>query len=301
MNPKVVGYICGIISAATYGMNPLGALHLYADGIHVDSLLFYRYGLATILLGCIMLLQKESFRITRREAKVCILLGLLFALSSLSFFNSLHHMDAGLSCTILFVYPVIVAIIMAVFFKERINNITALSILLALLGIGLLYKGDGGTISSVGMMFVMSSALSYALYIITVYKTQLSLPPVTLTFFVMLVGTLIIVAHSFISPGLHLQMLSSASQWGWAFMLAVVPTIISLISMVVAIKRIGSTPTAIVGALEPVTAVVIGVTVFNESFTPRIALGMSLILLAVFLLITGRALMDRLKQRREQL
>lgn len=298
MNPKAIGYICGIISAITYGLNPLGALHLYAGGIHVDSLLFYRYGLATILLGGIMLLQKESFKITRQEGKACLLLGLLFAASSLTFFNSLHHMDAGLSCTILFVYPVMVAIIMAIFFKERITNITALSILLALFGIWLLYRGEGGTISSVGMAFILSSALAYALYIVAVYKMQLKLPPVTLTFFVMLVGTLIIVVHSFVSPGMRLQVLTTPAQWGWAFMLAVVPTVISLIAMVVAVKRIGSTPTAIMGALEPVTAVVIGVTVFNESFTARIALGMSLILLAVFLIITGRPLMEKLKRWR---
>lgn len=298
MNPKIIGYICGIVAAITYGMNPLGALNLYSGGVNVDSVLFYRYGIATILLATIMLLQKKSFKIGRRELAICLLLGLLFATSSVSFFTSFYYMDAGMASTILFVYPVIVAVIMAVFFKERITLVAALSILLALVGIGLLYKGDGGTLSAMGMLLVTISALAYALYIITVYKSELSLPPVTLTFFVMLAGVLIIVAHSFIRAEYHLQLLTSASEWGWVLMLAVVPTVISLITMVIAIKHIGTTPTAIMGALEPVTAVVIGVTVFNESFTARIALGMSLILLAVFLIITGRPLMERLKRYR---
>lgn len=299
MNAKIIGYLCGTIAAITYGLNPLGALNLYSDGVNVNSVLFYRYGLATVLLAGLRLLQKKSFKISRRELGICTLLGLFFAMSSLSFFTSFNYMDAGISCTILFVYPVMVAVIMAVFFKERITLVVALSIGMALTGIALLYKGaDGQALSTFGVLLVMLSALSYALYIITVYKSKLSLPPVILTFYVMLVGTLIIVLHSFGGAEQRLQLLTSPAQWGWAVMLAVVPTVISLVMMVVAIKRIGSTPTAIMGALEPVTAVAIGVTVFGESFTGRIALGMSLILLAVLLIITGRPLMERLKRHR---
>lgn len=298
MNAKIIGYLCGTIAAITYGLNPLGALNLYSDGVNVNSVLFYRYGLATVLLAGLRLLQKKSFKISRREFGVCTLLGLFFAVSSLAFFTSFNYMDAGISCTLLFVYPVMVAVIMAVFFKERITLVVALSIGMALTGIALLYKGaDGQALSTFGVLLVMLSALSYALYIITVYKSKLSLPPVILTFYVMLVGTLIIVLHSF-GGAERLQLLTSPAQWGWAAMLALVPTVISLVMMVVAIKRIGSTPTAIMGALEPVTAVAIGVTVFGESFTGRIALGMSLILLAVLLIITGRPLMERLKRRR---
>jgi drug/metabolite transporter (DMT)-like permease len=299
MNSKSIGYLCGIIAAVTYGLNPLGALNLYAGGINVDSVLFYRYGLATVLLAGIILLKEKSFKIGRRECKICLLLGLLFAASSLTFFTSFHYMDAGMACTILFVYPVMVAVIMAVFFKERMTLVAALSIGMALTGMGLLYKGeDGAVLSAMGVLLVMAASLAYALYIVTVYKFDLSLHPLMLTFCVMLVGTLIIVLHSFTRPDYHLRLLGSAPQWGWAVMLAVVPTIISLMSMVVAVKRIGSTPTAIMGALEPVTAVVIGVTVFGESFTARIALGMSLILLAVLMIITGRPLMEWLKRRR---
>lgn len=295
MTPKAKGSICGIVAAITYGMNPLGALNLYDDGVNVDSVLLYRYGLAVLVLAFIMLLRKESFRIGLRELPICAILGVVFAVSSLSLFTSFHYMDAGVACTILFIYPVMVAVIMALFFKEKVTFFTALSIALALAGIGLLYEaGDGTALSTTGVLLVMLSALTYAVYIVTVNKSGLQLPPVKLTFFVMLFGVLTVLAHSLFREENRIQFLTTLPQWMWAVMLALVPTVISLVLMVVAVKNVGSTPTAIMGALEPVTAVIVGVAVFNESFTLRIATGMLLILVAVFLIIAEKSITDKL-------
>lgn len=295
MTPKIKGSICGIVAAITYGMNPLGALNLYKDGVNVDSVLLYRYGLAVLVLAFIMLLRKESFRVGARELSICAVLGVVFAVSSLSLFTSFHYMDAGVACTILFLYPVLVAVIMALFFKEKVTFFTALSIALALAGIGLLYEsGDGTALSTVGVLLVMLSALTYAVYIVAVNKSKLHLPPVKLTFFVMLFGVLTVLAHSLFRDENRIQLLTTLPQWMWAAMLALVPTVVSLVLMVVAVQNVGSTPTAIMGALEPVTAVIVGVAVFDESFTLRIATGMFLIMVAVLLIIGEKAIADRL-------
>lgn len=289
MNAKVKGSICGIVAAITYGLNPLGALKLYGDGINVPSVLLYRYGLAMLVLAGIMLFRKESFAVAKSDLRTCLFLGVSFATSSIALFTSFHYMDAGVACTILFVYPVMVAIIMAVFFKEKTTVVTVLSIILALIGIGLLYKGgDGAVLSTPGVLLVMLSALAYAVYIVVLNKAKLNLSPVKLTLFVMLFGVAAVLTHSLFSAENRIQLLVAPQQWLWAAMLAIVPTVISLILMVVAVKNIGSTPTAIMGALEPVTAVIIGVLVFHEAFSPRIALGLALILAAVTLIIVQK-------------
>jgi drug/metabolite transporter (DMT)-like permease len=291
MNNKIKGILCGIVSAITYGTNPLGALNLYAENINVNSVLLYRYGLAVLILGCTMLITKTGFKISGRELYICLFLGVMFAISSLTLFSSFHYMDAGVASTILFVYPVMVAVLMAVFFKEKVTFVTVLSILLALAGIGLLYRGGNGTtLSLIGVLLVLASSLTYAVYIITVNKSGIELPPAKMTFYVMLFGVSTIIIHSFFSPEYHLQLLHSASSWAWAFMLAIVPTVLSLSLMVVAVREIGSTPTAIMGALEPVTAVIIGILVFHEVFTLRLGIGILMILGAVLLIIGGKAL-----------
>ena len=272
MSEKSKGTLCGIVAAVSYGMNPLGALSLYRAGINTNSVLFYRYALAAVLLAALLLVQKTSLRITRREFSVLGLLGVMFAVSSLTLFMSFHYMDAGIASTLLFVYPVMVAVIMAIFFRERISLVTVLSISLALCGIALLYRGEGGAVlNTAGVVLVMASSLSYALYIVVVNRASLNMSSVKLTFYVLLFGVAAIVG-------------------GWAAMLALIPTVVSLVLMTVAVHAIGSTPTAVMGALEPLTAVVIGVTIFGELFTARLAAGIGLILLAVTLIVAGKSL-----------
>ena len=290
MSTKLKGTIYGVIAAISYGTNPLGALFLYKDGLNAHSVLFYRFSIAAIILAGIMLIQKKSFSVTRKEFCLLGVLGLLFAASALGLFTSFLYMDAGIASTILFVYPVMVALIMALFFKERLSVITVLSIGLALAGIALLYKGEGGsTLSTIGVLLVIASSLTYAIYIVVVNKSSVMMSSVKLTFYVLLFCMLAIGLHSLLKESDHIQPLTTPTMWLWTIMLALVPTIISLITMVKAVHAIGSTPTAIMGALEPLTAVVIGIAIFGETLTFRLMVGIVLILSAVILIIAGKS------------
>lgn len=287
MNEKIKGAIYGCIAAVSYGMNPLCALNLYADGFNVCSVLTYRFIFGTLILALLMLMRRQSFALTRREALVVAGLGVLFAASSITYFISFKFMGAGIAATLVFAYPVMVAVIMAIFYHERLSAAAIVSILMTVGGIALLYRGDDGRpIAFIGFVIIMLSALTYALYIVVVNRSRIVMSSVKLTFYAMLVCLGCLVAFSFIE-GEPLQPLTSASQWFYASFLGLVPTVISLVFMAMAIRCIGSTPTAIMGALEPVTAVVIGYFVFGEAFTPRIATGILLILLAVLLIIIG--------------
>ncbi|MCZ4052567.1 DMT family transporter [Oxalobacter sp. OxGP1] len=290
MDARVKGTICGIVAAVSYGTNPLGALFLYAHGISAHSVLFYRFLLAALVLGGLMLVRRVDFSLSRRELGILVLLGALFGTSSLSLFVSFHYMDAGVASTLLFVYPVMVAVMMALFFREKVTWVTIFSIVLALSGIGLLYQGDGETLSMTGVLLVMLSSLTYAVYIIVVNKSSMVMSPVKLTFYVLLFCVLTVASHAFVGGHGGIQWLDEPAMWGYALLLALVPTVISLIMMVVAVQNVGSTPTAIMGALEPLTAVVIGVGVFGERLTMQLVVGIVLILAAVVLIIAGRAL-----------
>ena len=291
MNSKIKGSICGILAAISYGTNPLGALNLYADGLNANSVIFYRYALATAILAVMMAVQRKSFFVSRRELGILSVLGILMAGSSLTLYCSFNFMDAGIASTILFVYPVMVAVIMAVFFKEKVTAVTVISIALALSGISLLYNGgDGATLSTVGVILVIISSLTYAVYIVVVNKSSLRMSSVKLTFYVLFIGTLFIIVYSFVGKGAQIQPLTTMSEWMYALVLAVFPTVVSLILMVIAVHNVGSTPTAVMGALEPITAVCIGIFVFGEAFTMRLGIGILLILTAVILIVVGKAL-----------
>ena len=288
MDSKLRGTVCGIAAAVFYGTNPLGAMNLARDGITTNTTLFYRFTIAMLILGVMMAVQRKSFALTRRELGTLAILGVLMGSSSTSLYFSFNFMDVGIASTLLFVYPIMVAVIMATLFREKVTLATTVSIGLALGGIALLnHTADGSSLSAVGVALVMVSSLTYAVYIVVVNKSSLRLSSVKLTFYVLLFGAAAILAFTLATGG-SVQLLTTPRQWLFAAQLAVLPTVLSLVLMVIAVHDIGSTPTAIMGALEPMTAVAIGVVCFGEAFTVRLAVGIVLILAGVLLIIGGK-------------
>lgn len=291
-NRKLIGTLAGIAAAVCYGTNPLGALKLYAEGMQTNSVLFYRFGLAWVIIAVVMFFRKESLKVTRQEFTALTGLGLLFIVSSLTLYLSFHYMAAGVASTILFTYPVMTAVIMAVFFRERITWTTVASLALSGAGVVLLYWSDSaGTLSTVGVILVLASALSYALYIILVNRSNLQMSSFKINFYVLLYCTLGMVVYSLIA-GLPLTLPQNATSWFYVGWLAVVPAIFALVLMVYAAKYVGSTATAILGALEPLTAVLIGIFVFSEPFTLNLAIGIALILGAVIIIAKGKGVRE---------
>ena len=280
-----VGFLCGILAAMFYGTNPLGSLPLYAEGVNSVTVLFYRYAIAVAIFAVVMVVMRYPFRVKPGHLIRMAMLGAIFSLSSTCLYVSFLYMDAGIASTILFSYPIMVAVLMVVFFHERASWMTALSIGLATAGIALLYRGDGNArLSATGMTLVIISSLLYAIYIIAVQRWDQPYSSVTFTFWIVLFGLCTILLFSFLARE-PITMLHGVKQWACGVQLALLPTVLSLFLMNIAIERIGSTPSAILGAVEPVTAVVIGVMVFGEAFTARLAIGIVLILSGVIIII----------------
>ena len=283
------GFIFAALSAICYGTNPLGALHLYAQGYAPETVLFYRFFTAALLLLAVLLAQRARFKISLKELGTLVVFGFLFAVSSLTYYASFKHMDAGLASTLLFLYPLEVSVLMAIFFKEKIKPLTLVSIAVSMTGVALLYHGgDGATLSTTGLALVFASSLSYAIYMVMAKGVNLQMGSVKMTFYAISFCMVFLLLYSVTLGSGFPPVLTRASSWGWGFMLGAVPTVFSLIFMVKAVKSIGSTPTAIFGALEPVTAVAIGVLVFGEILTGRLIVGIALILGSVILIAAKR-------------
>ena len=289
------GFFCGIIAAVTYGLNPLFAKPLYKAGLTPDNVLFYRYVFALIGLVLMVKLNGSSFRIKRNEMPWALLNGVLMCLSSLFLFLSYEVMDVGIASTLLFVYPVMVAVIMTIGFREKMSLIAIASIVIALTGVAALSSGDN--VSWRGILYVILSALAYAVYIVCVRVSPLkNMPSDTLTMYCLAVGTVgFIVRQDF---GCSIPMLPpTALAWSCAILLALLPTMVSLYTTALAIRFVGATATGILGALEPLTGVAIGVLVFGEELTIRLGAGIVLILIGVLLLIQEKAILEYFRKK----
>ena len=290
----VFGAVCGVLAAVCYGANPLGAVVLYRHGYGTGTVLLYRFGLAAAGLAAFLAVRRAAFWPKRGEWGVVAALGALFAVSSLTFYESFRVMDVGVACTILFVYPVMTALIMSVFCRERLTMPTAAAIALALAGISFLSLGGGEhRVSAFGVSLVAVSALTYAVYIVVVNRAHMTLPVTAMTFWVLVFCGLVLAAWSGLTGGTEVFRLPhGGTAWLAAAFLAVVPTLLSLVFMAYSSRLLGATPTAILGALEPLTAVAVGVLVFHEAFTLRLAVGLLLVLSAVTLVLARRPRTD---------
>ena len=282
-NKKVFGTICGILAAVFYGTNPLGALKLYEQGMNTNSVLFSRFSMAWIIISIILIIRKESLKVTKREFGTLTALGLLFTASSMTLYFSFKYIAAGVASTLLFTYPIMTAVIMGLLFKEKAGLKTIAAIVLSLAGVLLLYWSDaGGALDTLGVILVLVSALTYAIYIIVVNRCPLEMSSFKINFYVVLYCAIGMAVFAWLT-GQPLRLPHNAVSWFYSVWLAVVPATLSLVLMVYASKYVGATPTAILGALEPLTAVLIGIFVFNEAFGIRLAIGIVLILSAVII------------------
>ena len=263
---KFKGYAYGLISSISYGLIPLFILPIKQANFSMDTTLFYRFFFSALIVGAYLFITKQSFKIDVKQLPILVVLGLLYGISADALFLGYDYLSAGIASTLLFVYPLIVAIIMAVFFKERITISTILAIIFVLAGVILLSFKDGKfELNPLGLGIVFVSALGYGLYIVTVNKSKVrDIKGFTLSFYSFLFTTIyyaikmIIHKESFILPSLELTFNF--------FTFAFVTTVISSIALIFAIKNIGSTATSILGASEPVVAVAVSVMILVKIF-----------------------------------
>lgn len=269
------------LAAAAYGTNPLFAINLYADGMNPNSVCLFRYLLGLPILALILLLRGRSLAIKCEEIAPVAVLGVMMGASSLTLFQSYNYINSGIASTLLFIYPVLVALFMVFFFHERFKRVTGLCLCIMGVGLWMLMRTSGGeSLDPFGVLLVMLSSLTYAVYLVmvNVSKRVGHIPTTKLLFYVLLFGSGVFL---FMIPmGSELTMPVTVADWGNLLALAVIPTIVSLFATTIAIQNIGSTSTAIFGALEPVTALVLSVFALEQTITGRELWGALLILAA---------------------
>ncbi len=292
---RIRGLAVGILSSATFGLIPLFALPISSKGASFELILFYRFLFAAVAIGLMHRIKHGSFRLVRADLAPITLLGLLYTGSALFLFRGYSYMPSGVATTIHFLYPLFVSALMAVFFGERLRLIPLIAILTALTGVALLMGVFGASVpvSGAGFVIVIISALCYALYIIVVNKSRIrTMSGRKLTFYVFVAAAGFCLIHILYIEG-KVSPLPDAASWGNIFLLALIPTVISNLAMVVAVRNIGSTLTSALGAMEPLTSVIVGVWVFEESLSASAGIGMLCILAGVALIIFAEPLEKR--------
>lgn len=284
---RVKGILWAAVSSSTFGLAPLFTLLLLAEGYSSFEVLTYRWGVASLCLGTYGLLAGCRFRLGGRELGTVFLLSLLRAATSLSLVIAYQNIATGVASTIHFMYPLVVALVMICFFGERGSVWIFAAIALSIVGAVLLSAGNvdssrGDTLT--GIVASVVSVVAYGGYIVGVRRSRAAqIDSTALTCYVMAFGALFFIVGGCFTGGIRLE--TDPRTWLYILGIALPATALSNMALVRAIKSIGPTLTSIFGAMEPLTAVVIGIWVFAEPFTAQGAAGILLIVAAVTIVV----------------
>lgn len=287
---RINGVFYAIISSASFGFSPLFSLGLIAAGLSNFDVLSYRWAAAALVLMIYAACKKKSLRLNSfDEAWKIILLSALRSLTSITLLIGYANIASGIASTINFMYPVVVALTMMLFFGEQKSLVNIISIMISIFGVYLLASGDGVSVDGgntvLGLICSVISAFSFAAYYILIKRTRADkIEVVKFTTWIMMMSAVYFIALGLICDG-RLTIVTDGRLWLYIAGLGLWSTMISNFTGVKAVRRIGPTLTSILGALQPLTAVVLGVLFLDEHLGVRTIIGISLIMITVTFIV----------------
>lgn len=283
----LIGYPAGIITGITYGLNPLFGVPLMKNGMPVESILFFRYAIAVLILGVVLLSDKQNFKVSWKQFGILLVLGVLYTASSTFLFKSYNYIPSGLATTLVFLFPVLVAVIM-VFLRVVPSWQVWVAIVATFIGVIIMTQSDSTReIDTVGVLLSLGSALSYAFFVVIINRNKAisNISNSLLTFYVLLVGAIFFLSRVTATGGNLTVGIETKVDCLNLVGLAVFPTIVSTATLAVATRNIGATKASVLGVFEPITAILVGTLVFGEALTNNIIVGILIAMFAVTFMI----------------
>lgn len=283
----LIGYPAGIVTGIAYGLNPLFGIPLMKNGAAVEAILFFRYGIAVLILGAVLLADRQRFKVSWKQAGVLLVLGALYTSSSTCLFEAYNYIPSGLATTLVFLFPVLVALIM-VFLRVVPSWQVWVAIAATFVGVVIMTQSDSTqAIDPTGVLLALGSALCYAFFVVIINrsKTIAHISNSLLTFYVLTVGAVFFWTRVAVSGEQLTAGIASKLDWLNLAGLAILPTIVSTATLAVATRNIGATKASVLGVFEPITAILVGTLVFGEALTDNIVIGILIAMVAVTFMV----------------
>lgn len=292
------GVIWGLLSSAAFGLIPFFTIPLTSSGISVETAIVYRFTIAALAMGILLFFRHVDIRVSWKDFGKLAFLSSLYLFAVIAYFHSFRLLPSSVAGTIQFLYPVMVMPIMIFFFHERFNWRVALAVAMGVGGVAFLSIASAPAGEEIfageiarhenyifwGVSLALLAGLGNALYMVGIQVAKMpNINGLVMTFYVMTFGSVYALVNALCSNSL--QWIYHPSQLFLVSMLALITAVFSNLTLILCIKAIGSTMAAILGVMEPLTAVIIGIIVFNEPFTPSLLIGVLLIIFSVIIAV----------------
>ena len=272
-----IGVLLIVISAASFGALPIFIRLAYRTGADPTTLLVLRYSIAAVVMVAIMFARKTPLPRGR------ILLGLVlmgavgYVGQSFAYFTALTMASASLVALLLYLYPAIVTMLSALFFKERLTAAKVGAVTLALVGTALTI-GPTGSGRVPGILLAIAAAVIYSVYILVGSRIMPHASAIAASTTVITAAAVVYIGIVAVRGPAFPQTFSG---WVDIFAIALVSTVLPIVTFLAGLERVGPTRASTLSTFEPVMSVMLAILILGETISPLQVLGGALILAAV--------------------
>lgn len=281
---RLVGALSVALSAACFGALAIFIKIAYGSGAEPVAVLSLRFIIAALPMTAIMLFKSLRWPRGRNLLTLIGMGGLGYVGQSFGYFSALNYASAGLVALLLYLYPALVAALGAILLRQRFSGVKLAALLAALAGTALTIGGDTSG-SLPGVLFGVGAALIYSIYILVgsrVTQEEGAFPSATV---VMISAAAVFgVVAALQQPALP----GTVSGWTAVVAIALVSTVIAMVTFFVGLARLGAADAATLSTLEPLVTVILAALFLNEPISLMKMLGGGVILTAVVVLARAR-------------
>ena len=287
-----------ILSALLFGVTPILASKTYDMGSNPETLTFYRNFLVIPIVCIIMLVKKTSFKIDLKLLFNMVLVGCMGrGVTTLTLYMAYDYIGVGTATTLHFLYPVFVALICFIFYKEHLEWTKFLALFIAVAGVSF-FIDTGHQAALIGILLSVGSALSYAYYIVGLDKKGIKdVDPFKVSFYMAIAVSCGMLIYNIPTQKINFALPPKA--FLYTFIIAVCTSFLAVILLQMGLRHLSSTSAAILCLFEPVSCTIAGVIFLSEKLTAAKIAGTLLILAAVLIIMLSPQLMKLVKKKKQ--
>jgi drug/metabolite transporter (DMT)-like permease len=284
----LVGGILVAAASLQFGVIVVLGKRVLERGMPVESMLAFRFGVATVLLaGALLVLRRPLVAESGERSGLAVLAFFGYAAESTFFFTAAEHGTAAAVTLLFFTYPAFVALAAWLLGQGAPARLTIVALACAVAGAAIVAgTGTGLAVEAAGVAFALAAAFTYSAYLLGSDRVLRRTSPLTSAMWVSGGASLALFAFSAISGRYGSPVV--AADW-WSILAMGVASAGAFVCLLGGLQRIGAVRTAIVSATEPLSAAFLGFLFLDESVSVGTALGGLLILVGAVVASLARA------------
>jgi len=261
------GLIYSLLSAICFGFLAILFKLGYRENLSTGTMLTFRFIIAFIFLSpYIYFTKRKKILLHPKAIMMAAICGIFFyGIQSYCFAASIRYISAATSGLILYLYPLVVMLLAAILFKNRITREKVLSIVLILAGCLLVfYDAFSRRMDPTGLLLAVAAMLAFSAYFLFLQKSLINVDSTVFSYYV--IGFTALQCSFVYRP--FCEMILSPQQILICLLLALIPTVFAIILLYKAIERIGSSYAAIFSSVEPAVTILAAALLLQEHIEP---------------------------------